>query len=134
MLKTILYYKPWLYSTSQKRARTDDDGDDDDDSLAGLVCIILHISLYQYVISSHIMIMLFYSDTLTEVVFLKVVETTIVGMYLLWSKMSVLLVKLHVAVLIQYAFLKMDAQYGLSEVATMVSYFQFSYVQVFCSF
>ena len=93
----------------------------------------MYISLCHYVISSN-MIMLFYSETLTKVVFLKVVETTTVGMCLLWSKISVMLVKLHVAVLIQYAFLKMDAQYGLSEVATMVSYFQFSFVQLFFSF
>ena len=94
-----------------------------------LICKILYISLYHCAISSNIM--LFYSGTLTEVVFLKVVETAIVGMCLLWSKMSVMLVKLHAAVLIRYAFLKMDAQCGLLEVATMVSYFQFSFVQLF---
>ena len=77
------------------------------------------------------MVTVFYSDTLTDVVLLKVVETTIVGMCLLWSKMSVMLVKLLVAVLIQYAFLKMDAQCGLLEVATMVNDSQFFFVQLF---
>ena len=45
---------------------------------------------------------------------------TTVGMYLLWSKMSTMWVKLHVAALIHCVSLRMDGQYGLLEVETMV--------------
>lgn len=53
--------------------------------------------------------------------FVKVVEITIVGMCLLWSKMLVVWVKWHAAVLIHYVFLRMDGQCGLLEVETMVN-------------
>lgn len=52
--------------------------------------------------------------------FLKDAEITTVGMYLLWSKISVW-VKWHVAVLIHYASLRMDGQCGLLVVETMVN-------------